>query len=110
MRPASRETIRGFQLVIEPNGSDEFGVRLEQTNGGGSPAKVLASIRPRDIASLMDPLHECLGTSEQSFRHHERSRSGSTRPQGFASLSLWLPWDQSPDGAAEKRSLVAWQP
>jgi hypothetical protein len=63
MRPASRETIRGFQLVIEPNGSDEFGVRLEQTNGGGSPAKVLASIRPRDIASLMDPLHEALRVS-----------------------------------------------
>jgi hypothetical protein len=63
MRATSREPVRGFRLVIEPTGSDEFGVRLEQTNGGGTPPKVLASIRPREVASVMDPLHEALRVS-----------------------------------------------
>jgi hypothetical protein len=63
MRATSLEAVRGFRLVVEPTGSDEFGVRLEQTNGGGSPPKVLARIRPREIVTLMDPLHEALRAS-----------------------------------------------
>ena len=64
MSVTARETVRTFRLVIEPTGSDEFGIRLEQTNGGaGSPPKVLASIRPQEIASVMDPLHEALRAS-----------------------------------------------
>lgn len=63
MSATSRETVREFRLIIEPTGSDEFGVRLEQTNGSASPPKVLAKIRPSEVVSVINPLHEALRAS-----------------------------------------------
>ncbi len=75
MTPALREKVRGFQLVVEPTGSDEFGVRLELTNGSvTTPAKTLASLRPREIASLMDALQAALRAS-----HLQRTVLSSSR-------------------------------
>jgi hypothetical protein len=62
---AKRRTAhRSFRLVVEPDAGEQFGVRIEETNG--SPDRVLgvaARIRPDQLRRLTDPLIAALRSS-----------------------------------------------
>ncbi|MDA8040739.1 MAG: hypothetical protein M0Z69_16625 [Actinomycetota bacterium] len=56
--------VRGFRLVVEPRGPDQYGLRLEETNGSQSTApKLLAELKPDEVRSLTEPLQRAIKES-----------------------------------------------
>jgi len=62
---AKRKTAhRSFRLIVEPEEGEQFGIRIEETNG--DPNRVLgiaARIRPDQLRRLTDPLIAALRSS-----------------------------------------------
>lgn len=57
---------RSFRLVIEPLDTDNYGVRLETTNGdGAAPPIVVARVRPPTLSAVADAVHQAVRESRQ---------------------------------------------
>lgn len=66
MSAIQQSKIRGFRIIVEPVSSDEYGLRLEETNGSAAiPPKYLAHLRSDEVPGVSDVLQQALRESHQ---------------------------------------------
>lgn len=58
--------VRGFRLIVEPESTDDYGLRLEETNGSAAtPPKLIAHLRANEVQSVADVVLQALRESHQ---------------------------------------------
>ena len=66
MSVTEHSKIRGFRIIVEPVSIDDYGIRLEETNGSATtPPKHLAPCGPRRWLDVSDVLQQALRESHQ---------------------------------------------
>jgi hypothetical protein len=66
MKITEHSKIRGFRIIVESVSIDDYGIRLEETNGSAKTTpKHLASLRPEEVADVSDVLQQALRESHQ---------------------------------------------
>ena len=66
MKITEHSKIRGFRIIVESVSIDDYGIRLEETNGRAiTPPKHLASLRPEEVVDVSDVLQQALRESHQ---------------------------------------------
>ncbi len=82
---------RGFELVVEPIGSDAYGVRLLETNGNGATAPIrLTHLPPLRVHRVMPHLLSAIRASKLPNSTLSRQRQKPIRLEESAGVRLAL--------------------
>ncbi len=66
MSATEHTKIRGFRIIVEPEPADDYGLRLEETNGSATtPPKLIAHLRAHEVQSVADVVQQALRESHQ---------------------------------------------